>query len=509
MRLRDYQVQNVDAQQAALSEGIRSTLTGLFTGAGKTVVFCELARRVADTHAGRTLIMPPLRELVWQAVNKVREVAGLDPGLEMAEFRCEQDEWWSPQVVVACKQTLVRGRYKKFSDIRLVVVDEAHMCFSPACLEMFRWFQDHGAMVAGYTATPFRMDGSRMLDFYERPIGNQDMQWAIDMGWSVPPVCKLAKVHSMDLSQVHVSGDDFNQKELMREVEKEANLHRIALITAEEMDGPTVVFTPSVGSAKGVAHYLNNNYGISAVYVYGSQPEEERSEALAAFKSGRAKVLCNCQVVAVGFDYPPTATLILGRPTRSRSFWLQCVGRATRPLPGVVDFEGSTPESRKAAIAASGKTRFKIVDCTDATLDHRLITAVDMFCEADKEVKAAVKQAAADAKEPLTQEELDALAQQELERRLAAQEIERRRQMTLGRATGVVTSQQIDLGFSGKRSIGTYMNPLRGKYAGLQMNQLPQHYLEWACNNPGLKGWIKNNFLKERRRRRELAKAAV
>jgi hypothetical protein len=31
--------------------------------------------------------------------------------------------------------------------------------------------------------------------------------------------------------------------------------------------------------------------------------------------------------------------------------------------------------------------------------------------------------------------------------------------------------------------------------------------VEWACTNPGIKGWIKNNFLKERSRRRELAKA--
>lgn len=506
MLLRDYQTEEVEAQLTALSEGVRSTLSGLFTGAGKTVVFCELARRVAETMAGRTLIMPPLRELVWQAVEKVREVAEIDPGVEMGEFRSQEEEWWSPQVVVASKQTLMRGRYRKFKDIRLVVVDEAHLSYSPACLEMLRWFQDQGAMVAGYTATPFRMSGERMLDFYERMIGNRDIQWAIDNGWSVPPLCKLARVDSMDLSGVQVTGGDFNQGALGREMEKEANLHRIALITSEEMDGPTVVFTPSVNSAKGVAHYLNNNYEIPAVYVYGSQPEEERRDALAAFKSGRARVLCNCQVVAVGFDFPPTRTLVLGRPTRSRSFWLQCVGRATRPLPGTVDFAGGDPDSRRAAIAASEKRHFKIVDCTDATLDHRLITSVDMFCTADKEVRDAVKRGAAD--KPLTQEEMDALAQQELERRLAAQEIERRRLATVGRATGLVSSRQIDLAFGGKRCIGTYMNPLRGKYAGLRMNQLPDHYLEWACNNPGIKGWIKNNFLKERRRRNGLAAAS-
>lgn len=494
MKLRDYQEEIVEAHLRAMDQGVQSTLTGLFTGAGKTVVFTETANRTA----GRTLILAPLRELVWQGVDKVRDICGFDPALEMAEYRAQEDEWWSPKVIVGCKQTLIRGRYKKFEDIRLVIVDEAHLQYSPACLEMFRWFQARGAMIAGFTATPFRMDGTAMRDFYELEICNKDIQWAIDNGWSAPYVCKLARVQELDLSGVTVSGGDFNQVQLQAAIEKEANLHRIALITKEEMDGPTVVFTPSVASAKGVAHYLNNNYGIPAVYVYGTQPEEERKDALRQFKAGQARVLVNCQVVAVGFDFPPTSTLILGRPTKSRSFWLQCVGRATRPLPGVVDYEGSDAPGRIARIAASGKPRFKIVDCTDASLDHRLVTAVDMFCTGDKEVKQAVKKAAAQAPEPLTQEQIDALAQKELERRMIAQQIEARRQQMIGQARGRLFSEEVQIG-AGRRCVGTYMNPLKGKFAGRQMNTLPDWYLRWAAVNT--KGWVSAMFRKERERR--------
>ena len=345
------------------------------------------------------------------------------------------------------------------------------------------------------------------MRFYEQAICNLDIQWAIAHGWANPPVCKLATVPSLDMSQVHISGEDFNQKELIAECNKEANLHRIALITSEEMEGPTVVFTPSVQSAKGVCHYLTNNYGIDAVYIYGTQPDDERSDALGRFKSGGAKVLVNCQVVAVGFDHPPTSCLVLGRPTRSRSFWLQCVGRATRPLPGTVDFSGSTPESRRAAIAASAKPRFKVVDCTTASLDHRLITAVDMFVPDDKELREHVKKAMADDT-PLTPEEMAELAQKELEKRLAAQQMEELRKRTHGRAQGSVFGEEIDLRTGSRRCVGTYMNPLRGKFAGLRMNQLPVWYIDWACRNPGIQGWIKNTFIKERKRRNEIARAS-
>jgi superfamily II DNA or RNA helicase len=165
MQLRDYQEQIVQENLAAMDRGVQATLNGLFTGAGKTVIFCSLAARIT----GRTLIICPLRELVWQAVNKVREVAELDPSIEMADWRAQEDDWWSPQIVVASKQTLLskRGgvpRYTRFNDFRLVIVDEAHLMCSPQVVEMFRFFQSHGAMVAGFTATPFRMDGKALME---------------------------------------------------------------------------------------------------------------------------------------------------------------------------------------------------------------------------------------------------------------------------------------------------------------------------------------------------------
>lgn len=500
MILRDYQEQTVEENLAAKARGAQAVLNGLFTGAGKTVVFTEMARR----NPGRTLMVVPLREVAWQTIDKVREITGEDPELEMADFMA--GDMWGSKVVVASKQTLLsrRGgehRYRRFTDFDLVIADEAHMLYSEPVLEMFRYWQNCGAMIAGFTATPFRQDGRAMLNFYEEVIANRDMQWGVDNGWSSGPVCKIARVQSMSLDGVSISGGDFNQEQLRKEVEKEATLHRIALITEQERMGQTVVFTPSVGSAKGVCHFLNNNYNVPATYVYGTMPEDERREALRRFKSKEVQVLVNCQVVAIGFDYPPTATLILGRPTKSRAFWLQAVGRATRPLPGTVDFPNSTPESRKAAIAASDKPYFKIVDCTDSSLDHRLVTAVDMFVNYDAAVKDVVKKAVAASDAPMSQEEMDALALAELERQRIAKELEERRRLTIGRASGHVVGRDVDLEFQGKRCVGTYTNPLRGKYAGVKMSELPYHYVDWGSKT--LNGWVRSMFVKELTRRWE------
>lgn len=335
------------------------------------------------------------------------------------------------------------------------------------------------------------------MNFYEETLGGYDLAWAIQNGWAVPPLCKLSRVESLDLSRVRVVGGDYAQEALQRELNKEANLHRLCVITAEEMEGPTVLFTGSVFAMHGACDYLRNNYGIKAVKVWGTQPEDERNEAIRQFKGGEAQVLVNCVVVAVGFDFPPTQTLILGRPTKSRSFWLQCVGRATRPLPGVVDYEGSDAPGRIARIGASGKPHFKIVDCTAGSLDHGLITAVDMFVAGDKEVKERVAKAAAER--PLTDEEMRELAAKEAAKIAAAKQIEEMRRNTHGQAAGRVVGQHVDLSERSVRSVGTYTNPLKGKYAGYKLGALPGFYVDWAASNT--KGWIRALFIKERARR--------
>lgn len=164
MQLRDYQETLVSDNILAMDRGVKGTLNHLFTGAGKTVCFVTLADRIQ----GRTLIMCHQRELVWQTVNKVREICESDPGIEMADYVSDEDDMFPTKIVVACYPTLIKKRggeyrYRRFKDISLVIVDEAHVICSPAAVEMLRWFQDQGAMVAGFTATPFRMDGKPML----------------------------------------------------------------------------------------------------------------------------------------------------------------------------------------------------------------------------------------------------------------------------------------------------------------------------------------------------------
>jgi hypothetical protein len=127
-----------------------------------------------------------------------------------------------------------------------------------------------------------------------------------------------------------------------------------------------------------------------------------------------------------------------------------------------------------------------------------------MFCTSDdEEVKAGVREAA--AKKPLTQEEIDALAaaeaQKKAERIASAKLIEEMRRNTQGRGEGRIHGKDVDITWKGTRSVGTYNNPLKGRYAGYKLSELPDHYVGWAAGNEKLNGWIRAMFRKELGRR--------
>lgn len=337
------------------------------------------------------------------------------------------------------------------------------------------------------------------MNFYESVVFSLNIQDGIERGWCVPPVCQISRVADLDLSGIRMVAGDFCQEQLAKAIEQDAVIHRVCVVTQQQAVGQTVVFLPSVASAKAAALIMRQQYSLNAGWVSGDQAEDERRETIQAFKAGELDILCNCQVVAVGFDVPATRTCIFARPTRSRIFWTQAIGRVTRPLAGVVDFAGSTPESRKAAIAASAKPVFRIIDMTDSSLDHRLITAVDEFVRTDDAEVIKKAKVIASENDAMTPDEIlaEALRQQESER--LAKEIEERRKQMQGVATGRLVTRDVDIAVTGKRSVGTYTNPLKGKYAGWKMSELPDHYVHWAAQE--MTGWIRATFAKEKDRR--------
>lgn len=500
MQGRDYQIRCCEAVINAIADGKKRLLCWLFTGAGKTVIFGLLARLCRGS---KVLIIAPMRELVWQAADKCDRITWEDVAVEMAESKAQKS-----RVVTASIQTLLRGRYRKFLGYRLIIVDEAHTQMSDAVLKMLEEFEAAGGCVIGFTATPFRQDGKRLMDWYQDLAFAMTAEEGIDQGWCVPPLAKIVRCSALSLKEVRVNGGDYSAADLDMILGCSRPLHQMCATIQRERRGAAIAFLPGVASARALAGLAVSAYGMRAAFVCGDtriQDPDERNVVLNRFRRGEIDVLCNCQVAVMGFDAPITRTIFQFRPTRSRVMAMQIWGRAMRPLPGVVDGDLllSTPAARRAAIAESAKPDFRIIDITDALADHSLVTAVDMFAREDTpgDVIAGARQA---AEEGDPQDPADLLAQA-AEKLRKAKVIEEGLALLHGRAAATLHEEEVCLE-SPKKSIADYRVPLRGRFAGKRMGELDDGAIEWALRNPSIKGWIRSYFTRERARRRALAR---
>jgi hypothetical protein len=105
-------------------------------------------------------------------------------------------------------------------------------------------------------------------------------------------------------------------------------------------DRQTVVFCSTVDHARNVTDAFRAA-GVPTLLVHGDMPAGERKAALAAYASGRVRVVVNVAVLTEGWDHPPTSCVMLLRPSSYKSTMIQMVGRGLRPVdpeeyPGVV-----------------------------------------------------------------------------------------------------------------------------------------------------------------------------
>jgi hypothetical protein len=141
-----------------------------------------------------------------------------------------------------------------------------------------------------------------------------------------------------------------------------------------------IIFTASVEHAHLWAAVLNHYRPGCAAAVDGTMAKGEgqpRTETVKRYKAGELQFLLNFNIATEGFDAPKTSMVIMGRPTKSVLIYTQMLGRATRPLAGVVDGI-ATAEGRKDAIAASAKPWATVLDFVGNS-KHQVVTATDVL----------------------------------------------------------------------------------------------------------------------------------
>jgi superfamily II DNA or RNA helicase len=376
MQLRDYQQKCVDAILAARAEGIRRQLVVSATGTGKSLIFSSLPQYMPK--GKRMLMVVNAIELAAQGAAHLRKWnPSLSIGVEMGG-EISSDE----QVIVASVQTLGKessARRSKFrpEDFEWLVVDEAHFSLSQTYHNVYNYFgvfnADSAVNLIGFTATPDPGQSRDMGDVYEKVTFNYGLRQAIKDGW-LSDVRGLRVTTTTDISGVSTTAGDFDQAELGQAVNTpQRNYIVVREFIANGWPRQTIGFTVNIQHAKDAAAAFQKA-GIPAEAIWGSDPERDRK--LADHRAGKTQVLLCSQLLVTGYDDPNVSCILMLRPTKSRTFFQQAVGRGTRLGPGI-DNLGKLVAS--GLLRPTDKRDCLLIDYVDVSSRHSLVTLPTLF----------------------------------------------------------------------------------------------------------------------------------
>lgn len=135
------------------------------------------------------------------------------------------------------------------------------------------------------------------------------------------------------------------------------------VVQAAKSDGSSVLyFGPSVEDAAAMTFLLRKK-GILAVSVSGNTNISTRQRIIEDFRTGKIKVLCNCEVLTTGFDAPKVTHVVMARPTVSQVLYEQMIGRGLR------------------GARFGGTEKVEIIDCIDNFTANKPVLGDDQHFE--------------------------------------------------------------------------------------------------------------------------------
>jgi superfamily II DNA or RNA helicase len=335
LELRNYQEKTVEMVRDEIRKGNKRILIALPTGAGKTHVLSDIAKK-AVTKENTVLALMHRRQLVTQMVDSFAEnEIEADIIMSGIESRLES------KVQVGTVQTYLRRlqldaiEYNRFFiNAAIVMIDEAHHTLSKSYQQILKHYENK--VIIGVTATPVLSSGIGMGTFFQVIVCPVSVQSLVDSGHLVPG--RYYGPSTPDLSKVKIVMGDYHKTELNKVMNQPKLIGDVVqnwLKLAENRQ--TMVFAVKVNHSKALCEEFNR-MGIPAEHLDAHDEDEVRTGSLDRFRSCETRILCNVGLYTEGTDIPEIQCIILARPTKSLGFHLQMVGRGARPSPGKKDF---------------------------------------------------------------------------------------------------------------------------------------------------------------------------
>jgi DNA repair protein RadD len=344
---REYQTRAVAKLRQAFKNHQRVVAVGP-TGSGKTVV---AVKWIQARPRARVLWLAHRIELLRQAHEQL-----LSAGLAEAEVGTLSGvEIINPgaRILVASVDMF---RARPVPNVDVIVVDEAHRVIAKSYQDIV--FARPKALVLGLTATPWRLDGTGLEDVFDEmvPIAGPT-ELIIGSFIAAPVTYGIPKEKALQIVRgVRSQGGDYASGQLGRAMMERSLMGDVVSECERLAPGQrTLVFAVNREHGRALWQRFVQADRV-AEYLDAETPTAERKAMVKRLESGETGAIVNVDVLSEGFDCPPVKCIVLARPTKSLTRFLQQTGRASRPYgrkrPIILDHAGNCwrfglPESER------------------------------------------------------------------------------------------------------------------------------------------------------------------
>jgi superfamily II DNA or RNA helicase len=328
--LRGYQIETINAVRAEFAAGGRRICVCLPTGAGKSHIAGGLIRSILGKNPrARVWFCVPRLELISQTRN-VFEAYGVFAG----ELSARAKDFMI-NVCVCSKDTLIRVENLPTPDF--IFFDEAHVALEQQRAIAGRY---PDAVVIGFTATPEIADGGPMMITRKnnQTLGLYD---ALVSCKSIPELQRLGVLSRLDYKSISAAdAEKFGllDKGLVEVSGRslDAVLSYGDIVAEYEKYGvgkASIGFAPTIELADKCVEALNHA-GYEWKRISGDMPLKRRAALISELVKGGIDGLVNAMLLTYGFDAPRVEYAFSIRHVRSKTLWVQMVGRVIRASPG-------------------------------------------------------------------------------------------------------------------------------------------------------------------------------
>lgn len=346
---REYQTRAVNASVANGNGIVKAA-----TGSGKTTI----AARTIFALQSRTVFIVHTRDLLYQTIEAFQRIF---PYETIGQIGDGKFDWRN--ITVATMQSLaimgdmkyetsgydedatpVREDKKYFqreelklqfrewaNTVAVVMFDEVQLISSQTAFNV-RFLFDRANWAFGYSASPWRDDGSDLM--IEAAFGSRicdiTASELIDLGYLVQPHITIKKVRNNTYSGKKYS--EIYQSAIVNNA-----LRNIQVVTDAwneyKVGKNTLVLVTRIAHGE-LLERAFNDMNIPATFISGKSKMKDRKRVIQEMRDGKKQIVIASTIADVGLDVPRLESIVEAGAGKSSVTALQRLGRVMRPFPG-------------------------------------------------------------------------------------------------------------------------------------------------------------------------------